>query len=207
MSYARLSTALLFLALLVTATVLQPAAAYAQVSAGGGAAGYHIFSADGQARYLGFVLVVAKILPDSIMLPKEFQPGAEYWYWQDKSKAYAEDFILAPSDALKLPSDNVSDYDRFAHLAFDLAAPQPFPKMSQEIEWTYTVYTGDSQGKALDTTPEAWFAFLDKGHGAQLAWARKDIGDAYLSIEKDQSLLFVRSSLPAAGSLEVVAAR
>lgn len=204
MVFSRLSTALLLLALLVTATVLQPAVAYAQLSAGGGIAGYHIFSADGQARYLGTVLVFAKTAKT---LPKEFQPGAEYWYWQDESKAYTEDFFLAPSDSLKLPSDKVSDYDLFAHLAFDLTDPQPFPKMSQEIEGTYTVYTGDSQGKPLDTTPEAWFAFLNKGNGAQLAWARKDLGDAYLTIQKDQSLLFVRSSLPAAGSIEVVAAR
>lgn len=210
MVFSRFSSALLLLALLVATMVLQPTVVYAQVNAGGGAAGYHIFSADGQARYLGFVLVVAKtakILPDSIMLPKEFQPGAEYWYWQDKSMAYTEAFFLAPSDSLKLPSDNVRDYNVFGHLAFDLAAPQPFPKMSQELEWTYTVYTSDSQGKPLDKTPEAWFAFSKQGNGSQLAWARKDLGNAYLTIQKDQSLLFVRSPLPAAGSVEVVVAR
>lgn len=209
---SRFITALLALALLLAANLLNSQGAYAQLSGGVGFRSYQILSGDGQGRYLGEVIVIArtdKLLPETIMLPEEFKAGAEYWYWANESEAYPDAFLLTPNESVKLPSESISDYDLFAHLAFDLTAAHSFPKVSVDasMDRVYTVHVGDDAGKPLDTTAEAWFVFQNQGKGAQLAWARKDLGASYLGLDKDQSLLFVSSALPAAGSMDVVPAR
>lgn len=217
-------------AALIAGVALAPRPSTAQVSAGGGAAGalYDIVSADTSKTRLGAVLVIPDtilILPDSIMhlpdgvtVPKDFDAGAEYWYWETPSQAFPTSFLLVPSTRAALPSVDVEDYDAYDHLTYDLSDPHPMPKASvvSGVDLTYTAWeinAGAWPSMAAvqwpyDFTPEAWFIFGGGGHGAQRSWARKDLGVEVLDIDrKGEGYLFVATALPAPGSIEVVEAR
>lgn len=184
---------------------------HAQAGAGvlsldSGIGSYTIFSADGQRRYLGTLIVVGSHAKSLAALPKGFTAGAEYWYWRQPAQAFPASFFLSPDMAVKVPSEQLTDYAIMPNLAFDLNNPQPFPKLSLDPSArTYTVYVGDVDGKVLDNDADAWFAFW--GNGDHLAWAPKDLNSAYLYVDIQESLLFVGTSLPAAESVEVVIAR
>lgn len=198
------------------------APAAAQLSAGGGIAGYVLYAADGSGEWRGVVVAI----PDFVTsLPKGFEAGREYWYFRP-DKGQPDDFVLVSSyrstgdcsvsgcdllvDGIYVPSD-ASAYQVYDHEAFDLDDPVTFPKVSG-ASWAGGVY--DVSDKVIDygfsastlDDPIAWFAF---GSGIQQAWADTGAVDEerIAPVGSGAGLLFTAEALPVAGSVKVYEAR
>lgn len=188
-----------------------PSSALAQLSAGGGIAGYDIVSLS-SGEPLGRVLVVDLASKESL---KGTVPGSEYWRW-DVGLDKGEGFALVPSDeavpsSIGILPDTIMAVSETAtsglwiesdQLSFDLDTLEPFEGAATSGR-TFSVYVaGGSAGSS--SSPLAWFSFSEKG---QEAWASESHDAELLELAKDEVLVFVADDLPKAGSLKVFTAR
>ena len=174
--------------------------ALAQLSAGGGIAGYDLYAVDGSGEWLGRVLV----LPLGISnIPKYFADDTEYWYIRP-DKGWQSEFMMVEMSNPSFPSSDPNDYYAYDHDHFDLSTPISFPSTGSGL--SYGVYdaslslitygwSGGGLGSSL-----AWFNFTSTD---QEAWGTNTLYDTTVGPLSGMGLLWVNQSLPAKGSVTV----